>query len=127
MRSVCSLSSLTRALLVSAVLFVSVLTSGCASSAPSQRVWPEVSVLPNAIPKGLDTSAPTSVLRKSPDGFVYIVGGLDEGAKPGQTFLARYSGDWPLTQVPRPPMAAGQIVRTFGDSAALVEMYYALP
>lgn len=103
------------------------LATGCRTNTPQQDVWPQVEVLPAKPPQDLEKAAATSVLRQGPDGFMYIVGGLDERAKPGATFLARYSGEWPLDEVPRPPMAAGQIMRRYGDDVALVQMLYAFP
>lgn len=114
----------TLALLLAASTFIA---TGCRSGEPKQDVWPQVEVLPGKPPAQLDKAAATSVLRRGPDGFVYIVGGLDERAKPGATFLARYSGEWPLDEVPRPPMAAGQIMRRYGDDVALVQMLYSFP
>lgn len=103
------------------------LAVGCTSAKPRQDVWPQVEVLPSAPPQGLETQAATSVLRRGPDGMLYIVGGLDDRAKPGATFLARYSGEWPLEKLPRPPLAAGQITRRYSDDVALVQMMYSLP
>lgn len=101
--------------------------TACASTAPPQDIWPKVDVLPTSAPKALDTQAATSVLRRGPSGMLYIVGGLDESAKAGDTFLARYSGDWPIKELPRPPLAAGQITRVYDGNVALVQMIYMLP
>lgn len=116
-----------RRVLACALAGACLLTVGCRTGAPAQEVWPQVEVLPDAPPEGLDTEAATSVLRRGDDGFLYIVGGLDERATPGATFLARYSGEWPLSEVPRPPMAAGQITKRYGEDIALVQLIYDLP
>ena len=59
--------------------------------------------------------------------MLYIVGGLDDGVKVGDTFLARYSGEWPLKELARPPLAAGQITRIYDKNVALVQLLYMLP
>mgnify|MGYP003707386553 CR=1 FL=1 len=99
----------------------------CVSSPKPQDAWPNVDVLPKTAPDGLDTQAATSVLRRGPSGMLYIVGGVDESAKVGDTFLARYSGEWPLKDLPRPPLAAGQITRIYDNQVALVQLIYMLP
>ncbi len=106
---------------------VALLSSACASTAPPQDTWPQVDVLPQSIPEALDQQAATSVLRRGPSGLLYIVGGLDENVKEGDTFLARYSGEWPIKELPRPPLAAGQITRVYDGNVALVQMIYMLP
>ncbi|MEM1347365.1 MAG: hypothetical protein AAGI01_02340, partial [Myxococcota bacterium] len=85
-----------------------------------QRAWPAVDVLPEVPPRDLDKSAPTTLLRRGSDGLLYLVGGLAAPARPGAHFLARYSGEWPLVDIPRPPLAAGQIVKRFDERTALV-------
>ena len=67
------------------------------------------------------------MLRRGDDGFLYVVGGMDDTIQPGANFLVRYAGEWPIEGVARPPLAAGQIVRRYGDNVALAHMSYALP
>ena len=100
---------------------------GCSTAAP-QDTWPQVDVLPKSVPADLDREASTSVLRRGPGGLLYIVGGVDEGVSVGDTFLARYSGEWPIEDLPRPPLAAGQIARVYeAEGVALVQLLYAMP
>lgn len=115
------------ATLATLALSTLLVSTGCRTTGTTQPVWPEAEVLPQAPPDKLEKTASTSVLRRGPDGFMYIVGGLDEATKPGATFFARYSGQWPLEDVARPPLAAGQITRVYGEDVALVQMLYAFP
>ena len=103
------------------------LMTACSTTTPPQDVWPLVDVLPAEAPAALDKQAATSVLRRGPSGMLYIVGGLDEGVEVGDTFLARYSGEWPLKDLARPPLAAGQITRVYDKNVALVQLLYMLP
>lgn len=89
--------------------------------------WPRVNALPSEPPEDLERSAPTSVLRRGGDGFMYVVGGVPNDVATGTAFLARYSGDWPLEDLPRPPLAAGWVLKRFGRDVALVGITYALP
>ncbi len=102
------------------------LAVGCAS-APRVDPWPAVGALPDAAPSDLEKDAQASVLRAGSDGFLYLVGGLAEGAKPGDVFVARYSGQWPMSDLPRPPLAAGQILSIVDADTAIVDVLYALP
>ena len=89
-------------------LFASTVAVGCASSGGSKSVeWPTADVVPSEGPDELETEAPGSMLRRGSDGFFYAVGGLPDGAEPGTPFFARYSGDWPLKETPRPPWPPG--------------------
>lgn len=109
------------------MLLLSGLTTGCASQ-PVVEVWPQIDVLPKAPPKDLDLSAQANVIKRGSDGFFYLVGTLGAEAKVGQSFLARYSGEWPLEDVPRPPLARGKLLRVYkGNKAALVQLEYNFP
>lgn len=114
--------------LCGALLLLSLATACTTAKNKPQAVWPDASVLPEQVPGALDTDASASVLRRDGQGLLYIVGGLDAKARAGDPFLARYSGEWPLTDVPRPPLAAGEIVRVYdGGKIALVKLLYMLP
>lgn len=103
-------------------------TTGCAGSPATQPVeWPKTDVLPAETPDDLETDAPSSVLSRGSDGFLYAVGGVPKDAKAGTPFLARYSGDWPLEEMSRPPLAAGRVVEKLSESAALVHLTYRMP
>ena len=130
MASFCSPPDVTRRPLlvpVAMCLAIALGTSACASGPSPQPTWPDVDVLPTQAPADLDRDTSTSALRRGSDGLTYIVGGLDEGSEVGDTFLGRYSGEWPLEGQPRPPMAAGQIVRVIDGETAIVQMLYAFP
>lgn len=115
-----------RALLVVGLLGAAAL-SGCASTPTQKSGWPTEDVVPAEAAEALETDAAASVLRRGSNGFLYAVGGLPGGAEPGTPFLARYSGEWPLEEVSRPPLAAGRIVRTVGGDAAVVHLTYQMP
>ena len=100
---------------------------GCHGSERELVLWPQVDVLPTAPPADLDRSAGGSVLRRGSDGFLYVVGGVDKGAEPGAIFFARYSGRWPLEDLPRPPLAVGQVLRRFDGEVALAQLLYQVP
>jgi tetratricopeptide (TPR) repeat protein len=102
------------------------LAAGCAST-PKVDPWPQVGALPQAAPSDLAKDAQASVLRAGSDGFLYLVGGLAEGAAPGDVFAARYSGQWPMGDLPRPPLAVGQILRVLDADTAIVDVLYQLP
>lgn len=89
--------------------------------------WPRVEALPDAPPADLERSAPTTVLRRGSDGFVYVVGGLPNNIATGSGFLGRYSGDWPLQDLPRPPLVSGWVLKRFGSDVALVSLSYQMP
>ena len=111
-----------------ALLWCVALMTACAG--PSKPdVWPKVDALPQAPPAALTTSsAPAGALRRGEDGFMYLIGLPKEAPKAGQRFLARYSGQWPLKEVARPPLAAGQLLRVFPErGVALVQLSYAFP
>jgi tetratricopeptide (TPR) repeat protein len=103
--------------------------TGCATGprAGAETRWPTADVLPGSEPEGLETEAPTSVLRRGSDGFLYVVGDVPSETEPGDPFLVRYAGDWPLKDTPRPALAAGRVSRTVGESAALVHLSYRMP
>jgi len=108
-------------------LFAAVGLYGCASTPTQKSGWPTEDVVPAETPDDLETGAAASVLRRGSDGYLYAVGGVPGGAEPGTPFVARYSGDWPLEEVERPPLAAGRVVRTVGEDVAVVHLTYQLP
>jgi len=114
-------------ILLSLVLAVSWNVLGCASTQVAGSGWPTDDVVPAESPEDLDTSAASTVLRRGPDGFLYAVGGVPSDASAGTPFLARYSGDWPLEETRRPPLAAGRVVRTVGGDSAVVHLTYRMP
>lgn len=89
--------------------------------------WPKVEALPDAPPDDLERSAASTVLRRGSDGFVYIVGGLPNDVATGSGFLGRYSGDWPLQDLARPPLVTGWVLKRFDRQVALVALSYQLP
>ncbi len=114
-----------RVIVVLALLFAA---SACRTSAGvSGDLWPMIEALPDAPPADLERSAPTTVLRRGSDGFVYVVGGLPNTAATGSAFLGRYSGEWPLQDLPRPPLVSGWVLKRFGRDVALVSLSYQLP
>ncbi len=101
---------------------------GCAGTpGPSGDQWPSVEVTPDTPPETLDQQADTTILRRADNGFLYAVGGVPRDLDPGTPFFARYSGDWPLENAPRPPQAAGRVVERLNDRTALVHLSYRLP
>ncbi len=104
-----------------------VVTTACSSGRPKADVWPTVDALPSGPPSDLDVRASATSLRRASDGFLYIVGGIPDSAASGSTFHARYSGEWPLADLPRPALARGTVLRTFGDEAAIVSLDYQFP
>lgn len=103
------------------------LSSAC-SSAPKAHIWPQIDALPKTSPQDLDRKSPALSVRRGPDGFLYLIGDLGEHGKVGQPFLARYSGQWPLEDVPRPPLAKGTILRMYkAQNVALIQLNYAFP
>ncbi len=124
------MAPLYRRLTLCGLLFAACLVGGlsCASTPTTLKPsWPTTNVLPTSPPEGLKTDAPTSLLRRGSDGFLYAVGGLPDDVERGSPFLARYSGDWPLDNTPRPALATGRVLRTFGEQAALVHLTYRMP
>lgn len=110
------------------VLVLGLVSSACATGPRgSQETWPGVDVLPEAPPADLDRDAATSTLRQGSDGFWYTVGGLSEGVTRGTPFLGRYSGDWPLRDVPRPALVFGHVLKRFEGGVALVHLDKRLP
>ncbi len=106
------------------------IAGGCATG-PAHRAdtaaWPDVDTVRDQPPSDLKTDAPTAMLRQGSDGFLYAVG-LTQDVQPGETFVARYSGKWPLGQMPRPPLAAGRVVANYPDQGvARVHLTYVLP
>ena len=111
-----------------ACLIALALLAGCASTPKEAKTrWPSADVVPREQPSELDTEAATSLLRRGPEGYLYVVGGVPKKAKPGTPFIARYSGDWPLQDMARPPLAAGRIVRQLNNDVALVHLTYRMP
>ncbi|MFB6373039.1 MAG: hypothetical protein ABEN55_07980, partial [Bradymonadaceae bacterium] len=103
------------------------LATGCATAqGPSGPQWPDSEVTPQSPPEDLDQKPGSTVLRRGSDGHLYAVGGLPDDVETGSPFLARYSGDWPLQDVSRPPLAAGRVVR-LNDKTALVHLSYQMP
>jgi hypothetical protein len=106
------------------------IAAGCATG-PAHRAdtaaWPDVNTIDDQPPSDLEVDAPTALLRQGSDGYLYAVG-LTRDVQPGETFVARYSGKWPLGEMPRPPLAAGRVVATYPDQgAARVHLTYVLP
>lgn len=114
-------------MLVAAVVLgvFSGVVSGCASG--SGAAWPTVQVVPQEAPADLEVSSGTPKLVRGSDGFWYVVGVLGADVQTGSAFMARYSGDWPLENVPRPALAGGRVVKRLGDQVALVGMTYWFP
>ncbi len=110
------------------LLLLAMVLSAC-STAPSAggTSWPMVDTLPTGPPEDLNTSAPATVLRFGSDGFAYIVGGIPDTVRVGDTFIGRYSGDWPLEDLPRPPLTTGRVVKVFNEKTALVSLSYIMP
>ena len=98
-------------------------TSGGLATDP----WPTVRALPDHPPADLDRAAPTTQLRRGSDGFVYVVGGLPNKVATGASFVGRYSGEWPLQDMPRPPLVSGRVLKRFDRELALVMLNYTLP
>ncbi|MFU8802617.1 MAG: tetratricopeptide repeat protein [Bradymonadaceae bacterium] len=118
-------STLKMATLLMSMIFLS---SACATGPRTgDDPWPRAAVLPQAPPQDLDTAAATSTLRLGSDGFWYAVGGFDQGVVTGTPFLGRYSGEWPLRDVPRPVMVYGHVLKTFDDGVALVHLAKRMP
>lgn len=119
----------TRRLVLSvAVLLLVVLSaglSGCASGSTSG--WPAVQVIPSAVPADLEAASGTPKLVRGSDGFWYVVGVLGEEVQTGSAFMGRYSGDWPLENLPRPALANGRVLKRFSDQVALVGLTYWFP
>lgn len=102
---------------------------GCSTTSPENQgtSWPTVNALPTKQPEALKRAARGSMLRRGDDGFLYVVGGMNDKVQAGANFLVRYAGEWPIKGVARPPLAAGQIVRRYGKDVALAHMSYSLP
>ncbi|MFW5966216.1 MAG: tetratricopeptide repeat protein [Persicimonas sp.] len=105
---------------------VVLLAAGCATSQPGADLWPEANTAPEGPPDSLDTDAPAEMLRTATDGFVYAVG-LDDGVERGDSFVARYSGEWPVEDTSRPTLAAGRVVETYDEGVGLVHLTYKVP
>ncbi len=107
---------------------VLLLLSACKST-PTRKAltWPQVNALPSEPPADLERTAPTTVLRPGSDGFVYVVGGLPDDVATGTRFMARYSGDWPLQDLPRPPLASGRVLKRYGRDVAVAQLDYVMP
>lgn len=99
----------------------------CGTSRPQVDVWPQVDALPSSPPSDLDVKAAASTLRRAGDGYLYVVGGIPDAVDVGSTFHARYSGDWPLNDLPRPALARGTVLRRYDDQAAVVSLDYQFP
>lgn len=107
------------------ILFVGL--SACATSPDSVDFWPGVDALPSAAPADLPAQSPALMLAQGSDGFMWVVGDLPADATAGRPFVARYSGDWPLTQMPRPALAYGHIAKRVSATAAVVSLDYEMP
>lgn len=117
-------SGILTSILVSVLVF---LATGCKTlRGPGPRVdWPEAQALPDAPPESLETESKGGLkLVEAEDGFVYAVGDLSD-VEAGDTFEARYGGDWPFEQKP-PVLGIGQVVRNY-SGAALVQLLYERP
>ncbi|MGM0555502.1 MAG: tetratricopeptide repeat protein [Myxococcota bacterium] len=101
--------------------------SGCASTQQTAESFPDVDVLPEKPPEDLSTDAPGSILRQGSDGFLYVVGGIPDDAQPGALLVARYSGEWPLKDAKRPPLATAVLTKKFGPDTGLVHVTYSTP
>jgi tetratricopeptide (TPR) repeat protein len=113
--------------LVLAAALALLLGSGCASTQQTAQSFPDVDVLPEEPPEDLSTDAPGSMLRQGSDGFLYVVGGIPDDARPGALLVARYSGEWPLKDAKRPPLATAVLTEKFGPDTGLVHVTYATP
>lgn len=100
--------------------------AGCSTTREATLLWPEVSGFPEEPPASLELKTPATMLKKGDDGRLYVVGKLGS-IKAGDTFYARYSGDWPLQDLPRPAFAFGDVVEVYNAQVALVQVVYALP
>lgn len=110
------------------IAMLAVGTSACRTTAAAKfDVWPHINVLPNKPPTDLQRSAPATILRQGSDGFTYIVGGLPNDVATGSAFLGRYSGEWPMQDLARPPLVSGWVLKRFGRDVALVSLSYRLP
>lgn len=103
------------------------LFGACATTPTDSSVWPTVQALPEAPPAGLSTDVPAPMLSLGEDGFVWLVGALPENVQEGAGFVARYSGDWPIAEMPRPALAFGRVARRVGPTAAVVNIEYQMP
>jgi tetratricopeptide (TPR) repeat protein len=109
-------------------LLILVLLSSCATSGEKiTSTWPVDNVLPHSYPADLDTDAPHATLRLGTDGLWYVVGNRKSEMQAGTRFLARYGGDWPLADLPRPPLASGHVMADMGNGVALVALLYQIP
>lgn len=103
-----------------------VILGGCAGAPEKDAIWPPVSGTPESAPANLNAPAGATLLKRSEDGRLWIVGDLSE-KKPGDIFYARYSGTWPLQDMARPAFAMGEVGRVYSDGSALARVIYALP
>ncbi|MBA2663067.1 MAG: hypothetical protein H0U74_12290 [Bradymonadaceae bacterium] len=101
--------------------------TGCATGSATDTGWPQVAVMPQAPPSDLDLSSSSTTLRRASDGFWYVVGALDAEVTAGSAFMGRFSGEWPLKDLPRPPLAAGHVLHRYSDQVALVGLTYSFP
>lgn len=103
---------------------------GCANGGAQQTGpvdWPTVDATSSQPPEDLEIDAPTPLLRGGNDGHLYVVG-LADKVRSGQPFVARYSGEWPLGDLPRPPRATGRVVEYYKKQAvARVHITYKHP
>lgn len=100
--------------------------AGCSTTREATLLWPDVSGFPEEPPATLELKTPATMLKKGDDGRLYVVGRLGS-IKAGDTFYARYSGDWPLQDLPRPAFAFGEVVEVYSPQVALAQVVYALP
>jgi tetratricopeptide (TPR) repeat protein len=104
------------------------LVSGCTTGPRAgQQAWPRVDVLPASPPADLNREAAAATLRQGSDGFWYAVGALGPGVESGTPLMGRYSGEWPLRDVPRPAMVFGHVIKRFAADVALVHLDSRMP
>lgn len=99
----------------------------CATPSASTSTWPDVNALPDAPPPSLAVDAPAAMLRQGTDGFLWLVGPLPAEVDAGSQFVARFSGNWPIAEMPRPALARGRVARRVSPKAAVVILEYEMP
>jgi len=95
---------------------------GCASVATDGQ-WPAVDV-ESDVPQDVDGEPR---FERGGDGALYIVGEFETTPEVGQSVFGRYADAWPLDEMDRPALFAGEIVERHSSDVARVHPTYQFP
>lgn len=95
---------------------------GCASVAADGQ-WPAVEV-ESEVPQDVEGEPR---FERGGDGALYVVGDFETAPEVGQSVFGRYADTWPLDEMERPALFAGEIVERHSHQVARVHPTYQFP